>query len=77
MAGSSNRTVLKQRSTGKGDGSAIPFATVRGVHSFGLGAGQSTVMRVAETVPVTSAMGVPTPTAAKLGGHSLKSRVPV
>jgi hypothetical protein len=60
----------------------------RGLHSdplrpceacfFGaLKADQSTVTRVAAVVPEISCMGCPTPTVAKLGGQSLKSKVPV
>jgi hypothetical protein len=51
----------------------------RGVRQgcFWLGAGQSTVMRVAAVVPVTSEMGLPTPMALKLGGQSLKSNLPL
>jgi len=61
----------------EGDGSAIPLATERGIHFFELGVDQSTLMRVPAVDPVTSAMGVPTPTAAKLGGQSLKSKEPL
>ena len=50
----------------------------RTIVAFGLvGVGQSTFIRVATMVPVTSAMGVPTPTAAKLEGQTLKSKVPL
>ena len=62
---------------GKGDQTAVPFATVHGMHFVGLGVRQSTVMRVPSAVPVTSAIGFPTPTASKLGGQSLKSKVPL
>jgi hypothetical protein len=62
---------------GKGDRPEIPFARVHGVHFLGLGVDQSTVMRVASAVPLTSARGVPTPTASKLGGQSFQSKVPV
>jgi hypothetical protein len=47
------------------------------MHFVGLGVDQSTLMRVAAIDPVASAMGVPTPTASKLGGQSLKTKVPV
>ena len=72
-----HRDVLKQWNGGKGDLGAIPFATACGMRFVGLGVDQSTLMRVAATDPVASAIGVPTPTASKLGGQSLKSKVPV
>lgn len=56
---------------------AIPFATVGRMQFFKLGVGQSTVMRVPAVLPVTSAMGLPTPTLTKLAGQSLKSKVPL
>ena len=62
---------------GQGDVGAIPFSTACGMHFVGLGVDQSTLMRVAAIDPVASAMGVPTPTASKLGGQSLKSKLPV
>jgi hypothetical protein len=61
---------------GEGDVGVVPFAWVRGARASGCDFGYSTVMRVAAVVPVTSAMGVPTPTASKVGGQSLKSKVP-
>ena len=68
--------VTVQRGGGTGDGLPSP-CHVRVTHFFGLGIGQSTVMRVPSVVPETSARGLPTPTASKLGGQSLKSKVPL
>jgi len=56
---------------GDGDVSAIPLATAWDAHFFGLGVGQSTVMRVPAVVPVTSNIGVPVPKTL-VGPKSLK-----
>jgi hypothetical protein len=72
-----HRDAPKQWGAGKGDVGAIPFAKACGMRFVGLGVVQSTLMRVAAIDPVASAMGVPTPTASKLGGQSLKSKLPV
>ena len=74
---SSHRSLVSAGNGGERGLGAIPFATVGRMHFFKLGVGQSTVMRVPAVLPVTSAMGLPTPTLTKLGGQSLKSKVPL
>jgi hypothetical protein len=75
-AASTDRNGQRQRSGSGGDGGAVPFATARGMHFFGLGVGQSTLIRLAAVVPLISCTGVPTPTRSNTGGQSLKSKLP-
>src|ERR1700688_3647657 len=74
---SRKRSIATPLDGGEENGSAIPFATARGMHFFELGVGHSTVIRVAAVVPLISCKAVPTPTRSKKGGQSLRAKSPL